>query len=132
MWRHFIFIVTILLVSFKHLNADSLVLKSDSFSAKISSTKIRLEKSNLPLSIQQKIKDNKLQAVYPSLQSIAEIDAEMNQDWLMDRWLVTVDLLWHELLASMLKNNYGYEHTLDLEPIPIARFLLFEQIKIPF
>jgi len=127
MWKHFIFLFAALLLSFKILNANSLVLKSDSFKSSYLSSKSPSEHAG-DSRITHFPKDHS----HPSLQSIvAEMDVEVAQDWLMDRWLVTVDLLWHELLPSPLQKDYRYEHTLDLEPIPIARFLLFEQIKIP-
>lgn len=132
MWKHFIFLFAALLLSFKILNANSLVLKSDSFKSPYLSSKSPSEHGG-DSSIAHFPKDHShFCSLYPSLQSIvAEMDVEVAQDWLMDRWLVTVDLLWHELLPSPLQKDYRYEHTLDLEPIPIARFLLFEQIKIP-
>ncbi|WP_104382743.1 hypothetical protein [Sphingobacterium sp. HMA12] len=132
MWKHFIFLITVLFVSFKSLNANSIVPKSDSFHQDISSLKTEPNKDNFLRSTPQKIDNPNLHPLYPSVQSIAELDIENNQDWLTDRWVVMVDLLWHELLPSMLQNDYRYLHVLDIEPIPIARFLLFEQIKIPF
>jgi len=132
MWKHFIFLITVLFVSFKSLNANSIVPKSDSFHREISSLKIEPNKADFSLSTPQKLDNPDLDPLYPSVQSIAELDVENNQDWLTDRWVVVVDLLWHELLPSALQNDYRYLHILDIEPIPIARFLLFEQIKIPF
>lgn len=131
MWKHFIFLFTALLVSFNNLNANSLVLKSDSFESQFLATKNT--KPNLfssPINF-QKLDNCNYSPVYPSVDSFAEMDVEISQEWLADSWLVTVDLLWHELLSSLIQNNYRYQHTLDLEPVPIARFLLFEQIKIP-
>lgn len=132
MWKHFIFLITVLFVSFKNLNASSIVLKSDSFQSEISTLKTEPGSTNLLFPTQQKIDIPDLDPLYPSLQSIAELDIENNQDWLTNRWVAMVDLLWHELLPSTLQNDYRYLHVLDIEPIPIARFLLFEQIKIPF
>jgi len=132
MWKHFIFLITVLFVSFKSLNANSIVPKSDSFHREISSIKNEPNKADFSLSTPQKLDNPDLDPLYPSVQSIAELDVENNQDWLTDRWVVIVDLLWHELLPSALQNDYRYLHILDIEPIPIARFLLFEQIKIPF
>ncbi|RKE56884.1 hypothetical protein [Sphingobacterium detergens] len=132
MWKHFIFLITVLFVSFKSLNANSIVPKSDSFHCEISSLKTEPNKADFSLSTPQKLDNPDLDPLYPSVQSIAELDVENNQDWLTDRWVVVVDLLWHELLPSALQNDYRYLHILDIEPIPIARFLLFEQIKIPF
>lgn len=132
MWKHFIFLITVLFVSFKSLNANSVVLKSGSFHHNISSLKTESNKDNFLPSTPQKIDNPNLHPLYPSLQSIAELDVENNQDWLTDRWVAMVDLLWHELPPSTLQNDYRYLHVLDIEPIPIARFLLFEQIKIPF
>ncbi|MCW8314044.1 hypothetical protein K7A41_22640 [Sphingobacterium sp. InxBP1] len=122
MWKHFIFFVSILLLSFKTLNAGGLVLKSDSFHpvAYLSSAGLH------------ELHHADLDPIYPSLQAVAEMDVELNQDWLTDRWIVMIDLMWHDLLASGLFNDYRYEHVVDLEPIPIPRFLLFEQLKIPF
>ncbi|MGE8377395.1 MAG: hypothetical protein ACN6PN_03565 [Sphingobacterium sp.] len=132
MWKHFIFLITVLFVSFKSLNANSIVPKSDSFHREISSLKTEPNKADFPRSTLLKIDNPDLDPLYPSVQSIAELDVEINQDWLTDRWVVIVDLLWHELRPSALQNDYRYLHILDIEPIPIARFLLFEQIKIPF
>jgi len=132
MWRHFIFLITVLFVSFKSLNASGIVPKSDSFHREISSLKTEPNKADFPLSTLLKTDNPDLDPLYPSLQSIAELDVENNQDWLTDRWVAIVNLLWHELLPSTLQNDYRYQHVLDIEPIPIARFLLFEQIKIPF
>lgn len=132
MWKHFIFLFTALLVSFNNLNANSFVLKSDSFESQFLA--VKNTKSNLfssPIN-SQKLDNCKYSPVYPSVDSFAEMDVEISQEWLADSWLVTIDLLWHELLSSLIQNNYRYQHTLDLEPVPIARFLLFEQIKIPF
>ena len=132
MWKHFIFLFAALLLSFKNLNANSLVLKSESVESQFLSAKIPSNNAD-HTHIVHFLKDHsQFCSLYPSLQSIvAELDAEVAQDWLMERWLVTVDLLWHELLPSPQQKDYRYEHTLDLEHIPIARFLLFEQIKIP-
>lgn len=132
MWKHFIFLFTALLLSFNNLNANSFVLKSDSFESQFlvqKNTKPNLFSS--PINF-QKLDNCNYSPVYPSVDSFAEMDVEISQEWLADSWLVTVDLLWHELLSSLIQNNYRYQHTLDLEPVPIARFLLFEQIKIPF
>ncbi|MGB3063740.1 hypothetical protein [Sphingobacterium thalpophilum] len=122
MWKHFIFCVSILLLSFKTLNAGSIVLKSDSFQpiAYLSSAGLH------------KMHHADLDPIYPSLQAVAEMDVELNQDWLTDRWIVMIDLMWHDLLASGLFNDYRYEQVVYLESFPIPRFLLFEQIKIPF
>ncbi len=132
MWKHFIFLITMLLISFNNLNANSFVPKSDSFESQVLWTKFA--KQNLCHSTEnfKNQDDCNFHPVYPSVESVAEMDTEINQDWLTDRWLIAVNLLWHELLSSTLVNDYRYEHVLDLEPIPIALFLLFEQIKIPF
>lgn len=132
MWKHFIFLFAVLLLSFKNLNANSLVLKSDSIESQFLSSKNTSKHADHLRIIHFSNDHSQFSSLHPSLQSIvAEMDVEVAQDWLMDRWLVTVDLLWHELLPSPQQKDYRYEHTLDLEPIPIARFLLFEQIKIP-
>lgn len=131
MWKHFIFLFTALLLSFNNLNANSLVLKSDSFESQFLSAKNPSKNAGHTRIIRFQKDHTHFCSFYPSLQSVAEMEVEVAQDWLMDRWLVTVDLLWHELLPSLLQKDYRYEHILDLEPIPIARFLLFEQIKIP-
>ncbi|WP_293942584.1 MULTISPECIES: hypothetical protein [unclassified Sphingobacterium] len=132
MWKHFIFLITVLFVSFINLSANSIVPKSDSFQTSISSFGTSPSNTGFLLSTDQEIDNQDLHPFYPSLQSIAELDIESNQDWLTDRWLVTIDLLWHDLLHSVLQDDYRYQHILAIEPIPIARFLLFEQIKIPF
>ncbi len=132
MWKHFIFLITVLFVSFKSLNANSIVLKSDSFQPALFSLKTNPNKVNFRLSAHQKINNPDLDPLYPSVQSIAEMDIENNQDSLTDRCIIMVDLLWHEILPSALQNDYRYQHMLDIEPIPIPRFLLFEQLKIPF
>ncbi|MDR0265530.1 MAG: hypothetical protein LBJ04_20095 [Sphingobacterium sp.] len=132
MWKHFIFLFTALLISFNNLNAKSLVLKSDSFKSQFLATKnTKPSLFSAPVNFQKQDNCN-FTPIFPSVDSFAEMDVEISQEWLADSWLITVDLLWHELLPSMLQNDYRYQHTLDLEPIPIARFLLFEQIKIPF
>ena len=132
MWKHFIFLFTVLFVSFKNLNASGIVPKSDSFHIDISCPETEPNNTKYLLLTDQKIANQDLHPLYPSLQCIAELDVEDNQHWLTDRCIVVVDLLWHELLPAALRNNYQYQHILDIEPIPIARFLLFEQIKIPF
>jgi len=132
MWKHFIFLFTALLLSFNNLNANSLVLKSDSFESQFLASKNT--KPNLfssPIKFQKQDNCN-FTPVFPSVDLFAEMDVEISQEWLVNSWLVTVDLLWHELLSALIQNSYRYQYTLDLEPIPIARFLLFEQIKIPF
>ncbi|CAM3524231.1 7TM-DISM receptor extracellular domain-containing protein [Sphingobacterium prati] len=132
MWKHLIFLITVLFVSFKNLNANSIVLKSDSFQSACFSSKTDPNIANILPSTLHQINNSDLDPLYPVLQSIAELDVENNQDWLTDRWVIMVNLLWHELQPSALQNDYCYQHILDIEPIPIARFLLFEQIKIPF
>ncbi|MGE8429961.1 MAG: hypothetical protein ACN6O7_18915 [Sphingobacterium sp.] len=132
MWKHFIFLFAALLLSFKNLNANKLVLKSDSVESQFLSSKNSSKDADHTRIVYFHKDHSQFFSLYPSLQSIvAEMDVEVAQDWLMDRWLVTVDLLWHELLPFPQQKDYRYEHTLDLAPIPIARFLLFEQIKIP-
>ncbi len=132
MWKHFIFLFAALLLSFKNLNANSLVLKSESVESPLLSSKKSSKHADHTRIVHFHKDHSQFCSLYPSLQSIvAEMDVEVAQDWLMDRWLVTVDLLWHELLPSPQQKDYRYVHILDLEPIPIARFLLFEQIKIP-
>lgn len=132
MWKHFIFLFAALLLSFKNLNDNSLVLKSDSVESPLLSSKKSSKHADHTRIVHFHKDHSQFCSLYPSLQSIvAEMDVEVAQDWLMDRWLVTVDLLWHELLPSPQQKDYRYVHILDLEPIPIARFLLFEQIKIP-
>jgi len=132
MWKHFIFLFAALLLSFKNLNANSLVLKSESVESQFLSAKNPSNNADHTHIVHFHKDHSQFCSLYPSLQSIvAELEAEVAQDWLMERWLVTVDLLWHELLPSPKQKDYRYEHTLDLEHIPIARFLLFEQIKIP-
>ncbi len=132
MLKYFIFLIATLFISFNFLNANTIASTKDHHHSKNFIVAFSCHQDNASL-----IKNLDLDYIHLlsskfHVQSIVGIDIEVEQDSSIDYLIAAVEGFQVDSFNYLLDKSSNHVYTKSQRFSPLALFLLFEQIKIPF
>lgn len=132
MLKYFIFLIATLFISFNFLNANTIVSTKDQHHSKNFIVAFSCPQDNASLIKNLHLDHTYLLSSKFHVQSIVGIDIEVEQDSSIDNLIAAVEGFQADSFNYLLDESSNHVYTKSQRFSPLALFLLFEQIKIPF